>query len=472
MAPVLYLGHGALALAATFLYLFATRTRRAVRFIALLGCALGIALVVGADDIGMWRTTTPSGAPGAIAGAAAGAAWLIVAVRPGAGPRPAIVTGVAGSALALFATSLWIVPTLLFGACALMAIAALVSLGAVRSLAWFSVAGVGAAIVVSLGFAAWDAHGWGAIEPEGLYRGLAYGAAIAAAGILPLLVWQAVGVGSGAVPLLAGCGFVLLARIGGDPDPRIAAGLLILALALAAGAWISRLTIVAVGAWSSATFAALAFATRDAIVITAIAAVVAVAAIALWPYSRGRGRLSRGLILSFAPPTVAFAAVVAAEARAFSQATSAASSDGAWAAVAALLPLVLAAGVIIGCGAARTGESDDFEPEVVLGTWGLLVAAVVGGAFLQAVVTVPPVVAHTSVPFVYPLALVAGIVVAVRTPSPVEAAASTDAPVAIGVLALPKWLDRTLTVVAAVLGVGAVAAVGWLTLEGLSVGFL
>jgi hypothetical protein len=267
-------------------------------------------------------------------------------------------------------------------------------------------------------------------------------------------------------------GFVTVDKVGGPAEPWLAACLLVLALAMAVGAWVSRLTVVAVGAWSGATFAAIVFASPGASVVAGVAAVIAIGAIALWPRARGRGRMSRGLIASYAPPTVAFGAVVAAEARAFTAATASGNLEVAWSATAALLPLVLAAGVVIGCGMARTPASDEFEPEAVLATWGLLGGAMVAGAFLQSVAEVPAVVARSSAPLVYPVALGAGIFVAARVPEATSTATPIPPASSDGVLALPRRVDQGISGAAAVIALLTVAGIGWLTIEGLAVGFL
>jgi hypothetical protein len=291
--------------------------------------------------------------------------------------------------------------------------------------------------------------------------------------VVPLLIWQVAGSdGIPVVPLLVGLGFVTLGKLGGPAEPWLAAALLVLALAMAVGAWVSRLSIAVVGAWSGATFAALSFANHDATVVAGIAAVLAAGAIALWPRARGRGRMSRGLIASYAPPTIAFGAIVAAEARAFTEATTVASPDIAWPAIAALLPLVLAAGVVIGCGMARTPESDDFEPEAVVATWALLGAAMVAGAFLQSVAAVPAVVARSSAPLVYPVALGAGIFVAARVPHALAPVVPITTSPSDGVVTLHRGVARGFVAVAAVIALGAAAGIGWLTVDGLAVGFL
>lgn len=472
MAPILYLGHGALAVGAAAVYLVTPGALRTTRTIAVLGGALGVITVLAAGDVGPWRTTEPSDAAGAIAGATAVALWLIVAVRPTGGPRVAIGAGVGASALALFATSIWVVPALLFLVCAALAAGALAALGARPALPWFAIATGACALVGALGLTAYDGATWRVLAPEGLYLWLGYGAALALVGVLPLLIWQAAGPGSAAIPLVVGIGFVALTKIGGQPEPGLAAGLLLLALALAVGSWVARMAMAAIGAWVSATFAAVALAAPETVAIAGIAAVVAGAAVALWPFARGRGRFSRGLILSFGPPTVAFGAIVAAEAHAFTRATTDASGEVAWSALAALLPLVVAAGVILGCGAARTAESDDFDPSAVLATWALLGASIVTGAFLHGAIEVPAIVARTSLSVLYPVALVAGIGVAVRIPSQGAPPGPAEVTVPVGALDLSSWLNQIVIVVSSVVAVGGLVGAGWLTYQGLSVGFL
>lgn len=441
------------------------------RAIGIIGAGFGIALFVAADGLGGWRSLATAPIPAAIAAAAAATAWVVAA----AGPDPrseGVLVGAAGAALGLFAAGAWVVPALLFLACALGAVAAMGRGRPGRHLAWLFVAAAGVAVGGAFGFAAWDSGGWRLVTPDGALLWLGVGGALAAIGVVPVAVWQLAGGGApAAVPLTVGVGFVALSRLGPVDQPWVAVAIIAVALALALGAWIARLEVPVVGSWSAATLAGIVVAAPDTAVAAGGAAVLTAGAVALWPDARGRGRMSRGLLLSFAPPTAGFAALLAAEGRAFATATGPA-PDLAWAALAAGLPLTLGAGVVLGGVAARTAVSDDFEPRAVVATWGLLAATIALGTFGSSVAALPTLVARADLPLIYSVALVAGAVAGSRAPAaetPAEAIVESRRS---GVIVLPRWLARFVDAAAAVLALAIAGGVAWLTLEGLSVGFL
>lgn len=472
MTALLLLGPAGLAACVAATALLGREGERTARGLCVVGSVFGIALFVAANDVSGWRTAGAAPLAGAVAGATGAVAWAVVA----AGHRPrsdGVLAGVGASALALFAAAAWVVPALLFWACALFAITGLVGSAPGRHLARLFVVAGGAAVTGALGFAAWDAATWSFPAPDGALAWLALSGVLGVIGILPVAVWQvADGSASGAIPLSVGAGFVVLARVGAVDEPWIAVAVLGTALALAVGAWVTRLEVAVVGSWMAATLIGVALAAPATVVLAGSAGALAAGAITLWPNARGRGRISRGLLLSLAPPTVAFAGLVAAEARAFTRATTTVPPDVAWAAVATLLPLALGAGIVLGGVAARTPPTDDFEPRAVLVTWGLLGATLAIGMFGQAVLEVPPLIARSGSAVIYPAALGAGVLVASRVPGRARREEMIAETHATGVVQLSRWLGQLADLIALGLSVTTLVGIGWLTWRGFSVGFL
>jgi small-conductance mechanosensitive channel len=215
----------------------------------------------------------------------------------------------------------------------------------------------------------------------------------------------------------------------------------------------------------------------------AAAALVIVALVVLWPLSPGRGRAERGLILTFAPATAGFVVVVGAARAAFARAVEGASAGpfgGAssieWTVASALLPVTLAAGVVVGVRVARQSEPAGFEPAAVVGTWVVFAAAIVLGLSARAVLGVsaevlgpPERVVGLSV-----AALAAGLAAArvarrKRTPLPAEPRGD-----AFRMELPPVWprAARVASASAPALVALALGATMWLTYEGLREGFL
>ncbi|MDQ3955345.1 MAG: hypothetical protein M3285_07340, partial [Actinomycetota bacterium] len=150
IAVVLLLGHAALGLFSALTFFLSPRGRAR----ALVGFGVG-GFVLAAAGLA-WSGSGESfrgfelGVRAVPATAGVAAAWLLIAVFPGrARWSTGALTGIACSALLLAATSRWVVPTLLFLSCALLAMVAASTLGRSRPLFWIpgfaSVAALGGA---------------------------------------------------------------------------------------------------------------------------------------------------------------------------------------------------------------------------------------------------------------------------------------------------------------------------------------
>ncbi|HYO61234.1 MAG TPA: hypothetical protein VEU29_04995, partial [Actinomycetota bacterium] len=142
-----------------------------------------------------------------------------------------------------------------------------------------------------------------------------------------------------------------------------------------------------------------------------------------------------------------------------------------WTLLAALVPVALALGVVLGGRAARA-DVGDFEPEAVLATWLLLAAAIGIGILPHVAGAAGPLGDSGGVLALQLVALAAGAaagVVARRPGIGIEPAYVEVIPAALE--PAPDLPRATVWATLAVAGVTAVAA-AWLTVAGLRVGFL
>lgn len=251
------------------------------------------------------------------------------------------------------------------------------------------------------------------------------------------------------------------------------------ALAWAVWGTISRsLTVATVAAWPVALALGAAFVAPQAAAGAGVAAILAASAMALWPSAVGRAAVERALMLAFVPLMIGFGVIVAAATTAFVRATEDGGSVGSlsWAAVAALLPIVLAAGVILATRVGRQPRTDEFSPPAVLATWGLMAASVGVGLVPRLVTGLggTPLGAVADEVRLYVVAVCMGAAaawfVAARAGHP-ERAAGGDR-VEVGAVALRHSRANVVALSAVVGAAGVAVAVTWITFEGLRVGFL
>ena len=476
MVPFLVLVHGALALVALGARGAEQEAReRFLQGVSVAGGSLALATFFATPllDEG-WRTleVTPSG--WRLASISVAVAWIVTAVgersRGGGRVDTVVYTGAASSALYMFAVNAWSVPALLFAAIAALGIAALhdrpsPAIGAVA---------LGTALLGSgLVWRIIDGGGWALPTPmAGIPLGF-----MAAAGLVfatvPFLAPARDRATLSAIPLALGLSFTTFASVALGTGPVVA----LVVLAVAFAAVIRVLTHDTVGqrivaGWVIGVTLSLATATSNPYVVTraGIAAVLATAALALWPLSLGRAQIERGLLVAFVAITSGFNAVAAAAAHAFARASS--TDDlllaAPWAAIAALLPVALAAGVSLGASLGRTPESEEYSRSGVLASWLLVFLTVVVGVFPYVGETAR---GRTGGVVLYLVAVLAGVAAArfapalgagVRAPAvPSRFVTATDLP----------WPQAARLAALAVGGVVALATLA-LTFQGLRFGFL
>lgn len=352
------------------------------------GVGLGLVLFFGFGIEGdRWRAVVADPAMFRVAGIAVSASWLLagIAERTRGGGRWDVVavTGAGCAALSIAAGTLWTVPLLLFASICAGAVAALLD-----GSPWArAAAGVGAlSFAGGLVASTYDTRSWRLDSPlEGAPLWL-----VAAAAVAFTLAPVVTGLertrrrGLPGVPLSLGLAFAMLATAGRGAGPVIALVLVLAALAAA----VRIVAAPKVGArmvmcWVVLLPLGLAALTQSPYIVTAaaIAAILGASVLELWPFSLGRARIERGIAVAFVAATSGFNAIAAAAQYAFSRAT--ATEDvvqaGPWAAISALLPVALAAGVILGAGVGRNREPEDFSRSAVLGTWLLVVLTVAIG---------------------------------------------------------------------------------------------
>ena len=273
-------------------------------------------------------------------------------------------------------------------------------------------------------------------------------------------------------------------------EPWAAVGLLI--LALAQGIWGSLrkdLAVSDMAGWPSAIGLALIFVAPGVAALAGAGAILSVGVLAIWPFATGSAQPERGLLLTLAPPTAIFGAIVFAATRAFDISTTldASLESAPWIAVTALIPLVMASGALL---AARVGRERSAERRYVwpLGATWLFVAGSVAIGAVPGALELPDEVIGSQRSFLTLLgvALVVGVAAGWlwnlrhpdhrRAPAPEPAVLPVGPPTATEAWAYRRTgatlVERIGSLVALALAVATIAAVGWITYEGLSQGFL
>jgi hypothetical protein len=376
MTPVVLLGHGVLAAALLVTRAFPTRVGvRLATAIALLGAVLGVLQVALWDSGEGWRSITldPDGAP--IAGAAAVAAWAVVATLVPAGDRwySGAFVGVSATGLGMFASNDWLVPALLFWVAGSVALIALIvrAKGGIAAPAAIVVSD--ALLIAALAEIALGDRDWAL--PKGSSGGWFWvlaAAALARAGTIPLVSGPA----RAAIPLLAGGSLSVAAGIGANAEPWLAAALVTVAVLSATAASIRRVPSIAL---PCASLAAVGLTTIYAGAGAGGAAGIAVA-FGLAGIVVARTFAGSALLVALVPLTPGFAALSAAAEVSFRGATEASGpvASAPWAALAALLPVALAGSVAIGGRVLRSrGVEEDRSARVAVTV--LAVAALAAG---------------------------------------------------------------------------------------------
>ncbi|MGH2753006.1 MAG: hypothetical protein ACRDLB_01105 [Actinomycetota bacterium] len=486
MIPGLLLGHAGLALVVS-VGAFLPRPNRVLllRVVGALGVILAAALAVAADRDETWRTTALDPPAAVLAGVTIACAWLLVtALDRGQGRWDvAALIGIGCTGVALTATNEWLVPGALFSFAAALAVAGTASSFEHRGEVWLQIFATGAMITGALVVDWQDTGSWGAPgEIDGWGFWLLAGGVVLRAGALPVFgVWRLCGdSAAAAAPLLVGTGFIILSGPGSRTQPWVAVGLLAFSAAAIGWALITKREGEVAGSWPVVVALAVAFAAPEAVYGAGIAAVLATSAAATGLAHRYAGDPARSLAVGFSPLTLGFAVLAAGAIVAFERATGATTDEESipWTTASALFPVALAAGLTLASRLARgAGAVRSRAGVTALTTSALVVASLGFGLFPDDVgqLATDPLGPQRSVLVLHLVALAAAVAAGGwafrRGYATQDLSRASYEPVG-GSLAprsLPGWLSGTL---AAVLAFGIAGAVGWLTIEGLRVGFL
>jgi hypothetical protein len=475
MAPLLYLSHAILGAAALLCAGAEPAARsRYLRGLSAVGVLSATVLFFAPDAGHVWRTTQLATVDGRVVGVAAGCAWLLLAaIESGRGEGrwdAAVLVGVGSTGLAFLAAGRWAVPLLLLWLPAVCGLAAVVATRLSRLLVGLGTAGV----VAGLAVAAAISHSWTVALPiEGWPVSLvASGAALYAVAGATLGSDREVTVSATATPLLVGAGFVLLSGPARSAGPSASLGALVLALVAGLIALRARDSVARwVGLWIVAAMGGVALLSFDPYLVSraATGGILATSVVALWPASLGRAQIERGALVAVLALTAGFNAVAAAGSISFAHAiaTDDVTKSAAWAAVASLLPAVIAIGVAIGARLARHSEREAYTVPGVLATWALFIVAVLIGVF--------PFGAHgPSGVTLYLVAAAAGVAAArfFRRAAPVPATGGALAELDARSFRIPGALEKVAGSLASALLVAAVVTTIGFAYEGLRVGFL
>jgi len=449
------------------------------------GCVGGVALALASGDDTVWRSTTLGQPQGTIAGAAVACAWLLAgAVGSDRTLGSAALVGLASTGILMATLGNWIVPALVLWLASSVALVALVSLGGLRVGALLAIGVSDLALVGAFALHALDERVWTVpTSLDGLPLALAAVSFVVRSGAIPRIgIWEALDSRAApALPLLLGGPLALIGVPLSGSGPWVSIAALVAALGLSGLALFGpELRLSLIGSWPIWLSVGLIAAAPAVLIPAALAALLALSAVALWPATHGLARASRGLLFGFLPLTAGWMAVVGTAVVAFDrEGASPGSRPVAWSLVAGLLPLTMAAGVALAARVARQTEPDTSEATAAWAARALFVASLCLGLLppsalglardtmgdLDRVLTLNGVAVG--------LAFVAGAISYKRGPrgAPgvgprVEASGGTlvysedraDTAVMVGVFAL--------------IAVGSLAIVVYLAFEGLSYGFL
>ena len=486
MNPViLYSVHTLLAIVLAAGTLAPRRWRRPILLVtAIVGCAGGIALALASGEETTWRSTTLGQPQGPITGAAVACAWLLAG---GLGSErtlgSAALVGLASTGVLLATLGDWIVPALAMWLTSTVALVVLVSLGGLRVGALLALGVSDLALVGAFALHALDERSWTVpLSLDGLPLALALASFVVRSGALPRLgVWETLDSRAApALPLLLGGPLALLGVPLSGSGPWVSIAALLAALGLGGvSLWGGELRLSVIGSWPVWLSVGLIAAAPTVLIPAALAALLALSVVALWPATHGSARSSRGLLLGFLPLTAGWMAVVGTAVVVFDRGSSPGARPVAWGLIAGLLPPTVAAGVALAARVARQTEPDPSEPTAAWAARALVVAGLCLGLLPSSALglargtmgDLDRVLALNGA--AVGLAFVAGAI-AYRRGS--RGAGSVGAQVVASVGTLVYSEDRADTAVMvgvfALIAVGSLAAVIYLAFEGLSYGFL
>ena len=387
--PFLVIIHAVLGVACLALRGAAGHQRAAgLRFLAAIGAACSAILFLARGADAVWGSMEFGSQRAGLVAVAGFCAWLLVLAGDGTDRARwdlGALVGAGVTALAVLATTRWIVPVLLFWTAL-----SVLTLVAARS----GSAGAHIALAVALadlcfvgaliGYAL-EQETWALPEAiDGVWIFPAAVAVVIRAGVLPVVgVGAALGRPEGSLaPLVIASGFAVIPFVSAGDEVAVALPLLL--VAAAAIAWslaLDRPRLSVIATWPVATMLGIAWIEPEAIAKAGAAAALAVALISLWPWTSGRAQSERGLVLAALPATIGFGAIVAGASSSFGRAVGETSilQAAPWDAFAALLPAVVAGGVALGATIGRRTELELFRPEAVIAAWVLSGVALVTG---------------------------------------------------------------------------------------------
>lgn len=484
-ALILYAVHSALALVLTVASFGPPRLRRALTLGAAgVGAAAGVAVaVLGSSEL-VWRTTTLASPRAAVAGSAVACAWILAAAHDRARtPRVGALVGLASSAVLVASLNDWVVPALLFwlgSSAALIALAAHGGLrtGAILAIVVSDLLVAGSFTVQALGDGIWTFPSTLSAVPLGLAL---LGFVVRSAALPRIGVWETLDSPAvPALPLLLGGSLAIVGPPLASAGPQVAVTALIAALACC-GATLapSKVRLSVLGAWPAWLSLGLIAVAPRSFELAALSGLLALTSVTLLAPAAPRAQTAGGLVIGFLPLTVGFVAIATTALAAFDKASETGSTADslAWSAVAALLPAVVASGLALGARLGSAGGSRSPASAPSLALWALLIAGVTAGLF--------GVGAGSGLlgPPGEVLALQAGALVAGSAAAVVASRRTNEKPrhrqgrrleAESGVLVYSEDGGDAAVVasLAALISLGAIVTVGYLTVEGLSSGFL
>ena len=486
MNPVLLLGHAGLSLVLIIGGLIPRSNRvMLVKVVAGLGVVLGAALAVASGSTETWRTTLLDTEHAVLAGVTIACAWLLVAALDRDQGRWDVgaLIGVGCTGIAMMGTTRWLVPGLLFSFIASLAVAAAVSSFHHRGEVWVQIFAT-AAMVVGAIFIDWqDGEFWAA--PDGIsgwsFWLLVAGIVVRAGAIPAFGMWRLCGCSAAAgAPLLVGSSFILLAGPGSRVEPWLAVGFLVASVVVVVWALVSKREGDVAGSWPVLLTLAVAFASPGAVFGAGIVAVLAVSAAGTGLHDRYAGDPARALVVGLAPLTIGFAVLAAGATVAFERATGALTETESipWTVAAAAFPVALSAGLILASRLARgLGAARSRAGVSAITTSVLFLAAVGFGLFPDDLgqLASDPLGPERSVLILHLVALAgavgAGLLTFRKGYATQHLPRTSYEPVKEHSV-IPTLPAGLTAVLALIFAFAVAAAVGWLTFEGLRVGFL
>lgn len=479
MTPLLVLAPAGLSVVLLAVSRAPSSTReKIVRGTAWIGVALGATSFLMRDGLEAWRGVELGSGPAAIAGVALACSWgLVIALDLGEDRWwVGALTGVAGTGLAGFAGGQWTIPALLFFGCGSVAL----TLAASRAsrAAWLSLTVADTAIAAALVADLLSRDEWTAPEhvEMPLLICLLIGCGLRIGLVVRLGPLGLIGRPAAALaPVAVAGGLIPVARWVEIPLPLVASGVLLIGIAVVAWSVVRRsFDPSMVGLWPIALGSGIVLISDHATVPAAVAALLGITVVSLWPDALERGRLSRGLVLSGLVPTVMFGAIAIAARASFERATAEGDTleIASWLTVSGLLPIAFASGVATGVCVARSDTRGGYHPEAVFMTWVVLAASVVAG-FALGPSEVYGALGGGPAAGLFSGALILGAATAARVLNGSDSPGSPSAdPSAAVTLGRPPHLGRWAAAVSVALSVAVTVTTGWITVVGLQQGFL